>query len=595
MITSDIIVVRPAAQNVVPGVALPAGPQGTSAYQLAGGDLVWGNVAAWLASLKSTTPGPPGITPDISGKLDKTGDASGTRARLDNEVDFNTAERLFKLRSVTDYYRSVDNGDVSEAIMRASRRGITRLGFAQVDSPFNFMSTFELPSANMCLIAEAPRTTELRLKGAVNGLGVVGNTSAMSYHFYMNDFLFTKEQQSNSGALLRLQNVGYWSFNGHRIYGDNKVWRVLDLISTIQGKSEHVKVEEILERAVSGKGSSAPPGNVGGPVFDTRFEDWYVYGCGSAIVDPTRDGAMVMEDYFQAIRKYACTIGKHHGAAFAMLGTSASKEMNILNFILDPNVESDYPGATIAILDYVASTAIGGSLSWCSTQGGVGGAQSGGILLTQNSNNNTVSGLQIGQAGIGSVGVIDNGIRNEVEGNQFIGYDTDADAALLIGPNARKGSYVSLTASQLKRVIVDQSPDTAGHVIKGFTYDAISGQPLTGLKGSTSSNKVITGIASLDAGYPVLPASTVITPPDKVEAIRINTAGTIQRITPSYFGQELTLFFEAAGTVLQRLQGAAGSGSVYLPDRGDFVSAVVPASMKLKFMGDYWWPMSIFN
>ena len=37
-----------------------AGPAGKSAYELAGGDAFWGNMAAWLASLKSTVPGPKG-------------------------------------------------------------------------------------------------------------------------------------------------------------------------------------------------------------------------------------------------------------------------------------------------------------------------------------------------------------------------------------------------------------------------------------------------------------------------------------------------------------------------------------------------------
>ncbi|SFM82748.1 collagen-like triple helix repeat-containing protein [Methylobacterium pseudosasicola] len=67
MIVSDIVVLRPAAQNVPPGVALPAGPPG-----LPGANGLPG------AQGEPGAPGKDGITPDISGKLDKTGDASGT-------------------------------------------------------------------------------------------------------------------------------------------------------------------------------------------------------------------------------------------------------------------------------------------------------------------------------------------------------------------------------------------------------------------------------------------------------------------------------------------------------------------------------------
>jgi len=52
MITSDIMVLRPAAQNVPPGVSLPAGPRGLPG--------------------PTGLPGPPGETQDISGKLDAT-------------------------------------------------------------------------------------------------------------------------------------------------------------------------------------------------------------------------------------------------------------------------------------------------------------------------------------------------------------------------------------------------------------------------------------------------------------------------------------------------------------------------------------------
>lgn len=70
MISGDIVVLRPAAQNVPPGVALPAGPQGRPGQDGAPGTP--GSTG------QPGQPGKDGITQDISGKLDKTGDASGT-------------------------------------------------------------------------------------------------------------------------------------------------------------------------------------------------------------------------------------------------------------------------------------------------------------------------------------------------------------------------------------------------------------------------------------------------------------------------------------------------------------------------------------
>jgi hypothetical protein len=62
MITGEIIVLRPAAQNVPPGVSLPAGPAGPPGAN--GSDGAPG------------PQGPPGATQDISGKLDTNGDGS---------------------------------------------------------------------------------------------------------------------------------------------------------------------------------------------------------------------------------------------------------------------------------------------------------------------------------------------------------------------------------------------------------------------------------------------------------------------------------------------------------------------------------------
>lgn len=70
MITGAIVVTRPAAQNVPPGVALPAGPQGRP-----------GNDGLPGAQGQQGAPGKDGITQDISGKLDAT---TGPRALKGN-------------------------------------------------------------------------------------------------------------------------------------------------------------------------------------------------------------------------------------------------------------------------------------------------------------------------------------------------------------------------------------------------------------------------------------------------------------------------------------------------------------------------------
>lgn len=55
MITSAITVLRPTAPGVAPGTALPAGPSGSSAFQIAVGEGFTGTVAEWLASLVGAT------------------------------------------------------------------------------------------------------------------------------------------------------------------------------------------------------------------------------------------------------------------------------------------------------------------------------------------------------------------------------------------------------------------------------------------------------------------------------------------------------------------------------------------------------------
>lgn len=56
MITSAITVLRPTAPGVAPGTALPAGPTGPSAYQVAVAAGYTGTVAQWLASLAAPAP-----------------------------------------------------------------------------------------------------------------------------------------------------------------------------------------------------------------------------------------------------------------------------------------------------------------------------------------------------------------------------------------------------------------------------------------------------------------------------------------------------------------------------------------------------------
>ncbi|SFJ67616.1 hypothetical protein [Methylobacterium brachiatum] len=86
MITSEIVVRRPAAQNVPPGVALPAGPAGQPGKDGGPGPI-----------------GPPGPAQDISGKLDKTGDASGATAAGLFPLSRTFTSRLADAVSVKDF------------------------------------------------------------------------------------------------------------------------------------------------------------------------------------------------------------------------------------------------------------------------------------------------------------------------------------------------------------------------------------------------------------------------------------------------------------------------------------------------------------
>jgi hypothetical protein len=534
------------------------------------------------------------LTSQLNTKLDKNGDASSTKLVLPNGATRSLLDKSFESKSVTDYYLQTDLGDIAPAIERAVNQfGVKRLNFFQVDSPFTLKRPFQLPNASVILEAESNRQTELKLIGANDYHAIVGNSSAMVYNFYMNNFLFTKQNASTQGAVLKLQNVGYWQFNNNRIYGENKIWRALDLVSTIEGFSDNVRIESILDKAVFGTGGSASPGNVGGPFFDSRFLNWYVYGSGAASADPVNDGCMVADSYFQAIIYHSCIIGQHRGAAFRFAGINAAKGVNVLNFVINPNVESDFTEARIAYMNYIYSSSLGGSRSWVSSSGGSSGVTRAGIELTQNTTNITISGLQIGQAGAGSVGILDNGTRNIIQDNQFVGYDTNADAGIIVGANARKGSYERNTVSQLKRVLVDQSPDNAGHVIKDLTYDSISGQALTGLTGSTSSNKVIKNITNLDAPAPsLIPSSDfILSVPDKGDTFTINATGTINAIVTSYFGRRITLLLATSGITFNDLQYASGTFALYLSP-GTFTTDSGRWRITLEWRGDYWWEIS---
>ncbi|AWI88167.1 hypothetical protein C0214_07815 [Methylobacterium sp. DM1] len=491
--------------------------------------------------------------------------------------------KLGERKSIADYALPSDAGDYAPAIERASAAGVTDL-ILPAGTQYTLKRPFTLPSANMRLTCDGQKTTEVRLLGANDYFGIVGNATTTSYNFYVEGCLLTKEQASSKGAILKLQNVYKWGFNYIRVYGEDKFWRVLELVTASAGISRNVDVDHILDRAVYATGGTAPFGTPSGGVIDNIFDLWYVISALVNPADPTTAGLFDFVDNYQAQWVTNLKAAKFKGYAVNFGGTVANRGTNTLNLVFNPNIEASEEKVGVVRFGAVVSSQVGGPASWVSATGMPA------FALTADSQNNTVRGLQVGLAGTGAQAVSDAGTLNLIEDIEAVGYDANADAGLAIGSTASKGRYRRLKVAQLKRVIVDQSPDTAGHSIEDVTYTAITGQPLTGLAGTENSNKVVKDITNLDAGAPTLGAAATLSLPDKGETFTINTAGTINLITPTYIGRRVTLLLAQGGTTIGDLQGGKGTGAIYLGK--PLTTTDGRSRITLEWRCDYWWEIS---
>ena len=498
------------------------------------------------------------------------------------------AAKIFEQRSISDYVRAGDDSDFAPAIERAAAAGVTDL-LLPAGTRYTLKRPFALPVANIRLRCAGRKTTEIRLLGENDYFGIVGTANAVSHNFYVEGCLFTKERSSSKGAVFKIENVYKWGFDSIRIFGENKIWRVLELTSTSSGISRDVDVDNIRERAVYGVGGTGAGGLPGGLIIDNLFDLWYVSGAGTEFLEPAKNGVFYFDDNFQAIWIMNLKMASHSGYAVYLNGTPGHRVNNSLNLIFNPNIESSRSPSGIAYFGAVAGSQIGGPASWSTGRSGVG-FEFPAVRLSSNSQGNTVRGLQVGLAGGGAQGLRDEGIGNIVEDIEFVGYDADADVGLSIGATAIKGRYSRIKAMQLKRVIADESPDVAGHAIRGVDYLGISGPPLTGLVGTACGNKMVESIANLDAGAPSVDATSVLSLPDKGATFTIRTAGTINRITPTYLGRRVTLLFAQSATSVGDLQGVAGTGAIYLAKGLTTDSARWRATFEWR--GDYWWEIS---
>ncbi|GJE55567.1 hypothetical protein [Methylobacterium thuringiense] len=527
-------------------------------------------------------------TPDLltlpSTDQGSTGNLSGMSVTLPSGVSRSLASKLGERKSIADYVLPADNGDYAPAIERAAFAGVTDL-ILPAGPQYTLKRAFNLPNADMRITCEGRKNTEIRLLGANDYFGVIGNTTSVSYNFYMDGCLFTKELASSSGAVLKIQNVYKWGFSHHRIFGDNKIWRVLELVSVSSMISRDVDVDSVRERAVYATAGNGLPGTLNGYNIDHVYDLWYVIGANGVSADPANDGVFYFVDNFAAIWFLGPKIASHKGYGIYLKGTLANRSINTLNLVHNPNIEAGLVPSASVYFGAVAASHIGGPSSW-STGKGAGLAS---IRLGPDSQGNFVRQIQLGVAGAG-YGVFDEGTLNTVEDMDLIGYDAAADTGLVIGASARKGRYRRNKVAQFTRAILDASPDNAGHVIEGLDYTGITGTPLTGLAGSATSNKIVNGINNLDASAPTLPAAATLSLPDKGSTFTITTAGTINGITPTYIGRRATLLLAQSGTTLNDQQSAGGTGAFYLSK--PLTTTDGKTRVTVEWRGDYWWDVS---
>lgn len=508
-------------------------------------------------------------------------------------------------KTVDDYVQSADNGDYALAVTRAAGAGVTELVFPG-GTQYTFKTTALIPNGNIRLVADSRKTVEIRLLGtATDTFFEVGNASAMSYNFYADGFLFTKEQQASSGAIFRMRNLYKWGFTNSRIYGENKIWRILELTSVSSGISYNIDVDNIRERAVYGTvgstGACLSAGAVNGRMIDNDFDMWYVTTALQNPTDPTTDGVFYFDDCFEANWITNAKISKHKGYAFYFKGSSTNINSNVLNLIFNPNVESSLAPSGIAYFGYVAASQIGGPAAWSSVTSrlaGGGNAVIPGIYLSSVSGDNTVRGLQIGIQGQLADGVLDQGQYNIIEDIEGVGYpDNDGvqrgAAVVVLGPGAIGSEISRIKAQNLLNVIRNDSGPQGGHTIDGVTFFSLRGPALAGLSsGSINSVSNVRDKGSATVVY-FAPATSIVLSPGKKLYVATG-GGTIDRMDPGYFGEVRTLQLSTVGTVVRDLSTtglASGAGGFLTKTGSNYTTGSARDFQTFQWQGAYWQQM----
>ncbi|MEE7463433.1 hypothetical protein MFUR16E_20420 [Methylobacterium fujisawaense] len=514
-----------------------------------------------------------------------------------NAISRTLAQKLGERTSLNDYIKPFDLGDYAFAIERAAANGVKEIHATKDQLRYTFKHTANLPNAEMRLICDGNYQVELNLAGNNDYLIVAGNPTTHSYHFHVIGCLITKDQASTQGAVFKIQNLNFWSIDNVRVYSANKFWRGLELISASSGVSRDVVIDSVQERAAYINGGPAAFGTPNGGVVDNIFDNWYVSSCVTNPADMTQDGAFYLDTYFQAQWFLNTKVTGCKGYSYFFKGSPESLSTNQLNFVFNPNSDAaplpenrDLPHkAGTAYFGYVGSTQIAGPASWTAGWGMPA------INFSEYSQSNTARGFQVPVNRAGGVGVSDNGVQNNVEAIEAVGYDGLGESALTIGPKANKGRYKGIKAQQLKHAVIDQSADSAGYTLDDLAYTAISSLPLVGMAGNTNEAtvKTIRNVTNLDSGPAIVAASSMLNLPDRGETFFINSAGTINGIVPTYIGRRVTLILTTPGTVVADVgSAAAGTGALYLSPAGNVTTDHNRWRMTFEWKGDFWFEVA---
>jgi hypothetical protein len=559
------------ADQVLPqGRILDAGPNA--------GDVVFGGL-----KLGKRQNGRLILTPDAI-----TGDASGSNVTL-RGVQRSLAVKLGELPTIQDFVDPTDNGDYAPAIERAAAKGVMDVRFPGTQAEYPLKRSFKLPNAGLYLHCDARRNVVLKLYGSDAYHGIVGNASTMSYGFGVENCSLARDAAASSGAVLKLQNVFYWDFNAIRIYGENKVWRGLELVSVGRGMSRDVTVDDVRERAVYASGGTAGGGAVGGPVVDNTFDYWYATNVNGVSSDPANDGVLYFEDNFSAQWIYNIKAARYKGFLIYFKGTKDNRKNNGLNLVVNPNAEATYSGAGVVRMDAVVSSQVGGSGAWISSYGLPA------IRIGEDSLNTIVKGLQIGISGTGSDAVLDGGQYSTIQDLEAADYPVSGEAksGAVVGiQSTAVGTKIERVSGNatLNLIRNEETSNNKGFIIRSADYYNIRGEVIPGLYGDgTNSIRDIVARGGQGPSNYFVAAATISVPYGKPMYFCYKR-GTIDRmLSPGYLGEERVIQFQDSGTIRDINQsGVAGGAGGFMTKSRDVTNYATSATARFKWFAGYW-------